>query len=337
MKMKEDCYISELKRQYNYEAMKSLLEKGVMELYKNLDKEHKTLYELDEKYKDHHYLKKISPLSYVSTLYDNLINRNSGGIIDCQLLHLPIYNLNGKAVQSPSKTPIIIIDFSLTVILEIMCHSFISYVYFISNMIDLEKENIDNETLLVEHVLKPAIAFIKYFFRNDFEEIIFPKQFSKNNFIMNNNATVLSRAMLLFIICHEQAHHELGHAKKAQFAFEQTKKDIDLIENSREREFDADRLGLKLFSDCIDVNSRFNLFRDLGSFIYSPLQFFCFLSILEHFKGAKKSTHPKAKERINNLLPLYTELFDACVPDVELEMLRSYSDHLLKLMENLGE
>ena len=113
-----------------------------------------------------------------------------------------------------------------------------------------------------------------------------------------NVSEALSRAMLVFALCHEIAHHELGHLTK---------------EASPDMEFEADALGLRLFLKVFDAGdaARESTFYIDPKVVGAPLILSHLIELLETWcvnedgmSSADTIRHPAAAQRMARLNPL---------------------------------
>ncbi|XLS29869.1 hypothetical protein ACJD0Z_03365 [Flavobacteriaceae bacterium M23B6Z8] len=87
----------------------------------------------------------------------------------------------------------------------------------------------------------------------------------------------LSKAMMVFIICHEIAHKKLGHLGKTK---------------SRIHEFEADLRALTYFEKIIALKKEANYIKLEESFLAAPILLMNYLSILERYLYKKFSIIP---------------------------------------------
>jgi hypothetical protein len=322
-----DKYIEELKNEYDYYELKKKFEDLSISIYQKPEIIEQLAYlgVLNSKYIKDDYLRKISMLNYPNHIYENFHKQTGFKYIKCEILNLPIFDLNAKADISPDKTPIIILDFSLLQILDLICYSFITYLFVITGNCKFEFENKTNSQIIIDHVLPTWIAFFKYFKLNSHSDLLKGAEkihiFSKENHDIMNNSSKLSRSIALFIICHEQAHHELGHIKESSLL-----QNNNPIEKERKRihkrELDADKLALKMYIQCVNPESEFDLFNTLDTFYLAPFYFFEMLHSIEWIKEINENNclYPLAKQRYLNLLDTFIKEkyeYDISINDIE--------------------
>jgi hypothetical protein len=110
----------------------------------------------------------------------------------------------------------------------------------------------------------------------------------------------LSRAIEAFILSHELAHHVAGHLNGLRQDVLQRsharQPSIKVYNRSQKEEFEADRIGVKVFMETgTEMYS--------PHFLCAPLVFFDLLSFVEDFvqTNSRSLTHPPARERKNRL------------------------------------
>lgn len=173
-------------------------------------------------------------------------------------------------------------------------------------------------TLIVCVYSTPSDQEVEFYFNHIFKEILefkgLSSNFSGNDDFMkiitkDYDLTMLGSycgaSIFTFIICHEIAHHILGHTKKRKkMAMTNHKGEIDHIDIddvSQLQEFDADSFGFELYTSAIKNYSSLNNLKLNNQFLSVPLSFFLLLDILELFASPSNSTHPPANDRLNKI------------------------------------
>ncbi len=255
------------------------------------------------KYSDKSYLEKIAPLNYLKYIYDCFHLETKNMYIKCELLNLPILNLNGYAEKAPNGTPIIVIDYFLEGLLYLINHSIYSFEAIQKNTIDFEQDKIDMSEFVSKDLLSPITSFLDFYTKGGTKGLNF-SEFPKKYKNLNSDVISFSRVIMLFVICHEQAHHELGHTNVNRN--ELIENDIQLaIKQIKKQELEADKLGIQLMFKCSNENSELNLFKNIIGYKTAPLFFFKILEFLEKEKKQKTLLYPNASERFENLKNIY--------------------------------
>ncbi len=333
----EDEYIENLKNGYSYYSLKAKMEEEIISYYKNDDTIDRLKYMgiTDIKYATDDYIKKISVLNYPELIYQNFQLETKGRFRNCTILHLPIFNLNGISDVSPLKTPIIILDFYLIITLRLICYSFMTYLFVVNNKFVFDSEFVTKNDVFKEIIVPSGFSFIKYYVRSSPDDLLAGFKsvhiFSKENWRIWNNSSLLCNAIILFIICHEQAHHELGHVKLSDDKNDETTNSNKI---NHKMELAADQLALSMFMECNNTESEFGLFNFLETFYLAPFIFFEMLHSIEWLTNSNDDncSHPRAKKRYMNILHnfSYTK-YNKDVPLEEIEQWNNYFQALINI------
>lgn len=318
-----ECY--DFYKEYEKEYLRSYLEPNsvAQQLHKIHDSQYSTI--TDAKYSDKEYIKKISPLNYPIFIYENFINETNGKYKKAIIINLPTCELNGFTVLTPNHTPLIILDMGLCAALQMICFSYGAVVFKGKKSLSYFDSL---ESCFNDFSIPVAEYFYRYLNNKSSSDLIKGIEMHDRflnrvnwadgeNFWLFNNTVLLTRSIILYVICHEQAHHELGHLNEMNLhnyikhtqSFKLSLSQL-LTKELRNKEYEADKLALKLFLECNNRNSKFGLFNNLYGFLFAPLLFFKILSTYHTLSNYDEthSSHPSGQNRFLNLLTEYQKL-----------------------------
>jgi len=300
-------------KKFNEKKFYEELEVDTINFYLNPDKNtieineilYKGAHVKDEKYFDKNYLRKISPNNYPIFIYENFQKHSNFKHKLCKIENRMLFDLNGKAFINSNNERSIILDLCLSPCLQLISTAFFTYVF--NNEFHYSEECKDFTDLYHLFIYPMGQSFFNIYKVHEFQELLDGLKsltsIPNADHIIVSDGTNYANAMLFFIICHEQAHHELNHTTSNVFDNKSSISNI-LKKEIQQRELDADRLALKLFLECDDKNSDFNLFKNLNEKHCTPFLLFNILSGIEWIQGRKEEDmlYPSGKKRYENLL-----------------------------------
>lgn len=239
-------------------------------------------------------------------------------IVPFHTLVLFIEDFNAHALRSPSGHNICIIKNRIIEVLPLINYAIADYVIESkeSSAGSLAKLDIrvfiEGLRLMTEYRADHAILDLidEHFFQDHAKMMV----------VQN-----LGIAQLAFILCHEIAHHVLGHTanivRQHIFGFSGPK--VDVLSHDQREELDADELGLILYRRYI-ISSMSSDQKEVSDFLMpAPVLFMVYLECVENmlcahrgFQDAVTSTHPPTIYRRKQLLSYMKGDFSAA--DIDL-------------------
>ena len=251
------------------------------------------------------------PFERYKAYFEDVINTCDLETLDSEQVHFAlvhIKNLNAYASTLSNQDKVIVFDENLI--------SFTT-AFIIASMVSVyadipESEREETEQFIIDTIkdfyIRQQTTEEKQHYRENFIKVI------KKDYKLTEIGCYFSMAFTVFILCHELAHHILGHTtEKSLYAINTGTQSIDIPLNNpdHEDEFAADQHGYKLFLELVAKSDLVETAKLVPVFHRAPLLFFDIVEATEQFAPRygyteiPANSHPSPLARKQHLLDTY--------------------------------